>query len=515
MQRLKESQSRSQAVYEKEIRRARKEAFKASSELVKVREEHKTTKNRFQLMREDIEVQKRKIENREKETFQAQYKLVGVEQELEEMKQKIKLVEEERDALRTSLKEEEVARIAAEGKIPLPGSDIVDEFSSPKKSRPHSESNASGKENVDPAEFENRPTLTEELSILKGELEVQKNYRKQAEDVVHLMKLECQLRQCICCRTQGYVHDDQFEVMVNRARAHMGASPIFPDNGQSKPKSVVQARSPVADPFQDSEPLIEFSPTTGTFRKVSAPVPIEAFELTPAPASPTPKSKKLAPPLVPIPFSESPSLLDLMDAESPSENCHIIPSLNSSHQKTDSVSSNISITMPLKGESVSLLDSGYQKTDSISSTTSITVPLKGEALPLLASAPKRSETVPALSSSASADAVPLLSAAPKTPRPLPAIPPFQPRTAPQATRIVSTTITTSVPLVDASASPTTKNFPYSPGATKTKQEALESIQRWRRGRARSVTAPGTPKRIPALPKRDISAPAGNAVWDEE
>ena len=64
---------------------------------------------------------------------------------------------------------------------------------------------------------------------------------------------------------------------------------------------------------------------------------------------------------------------------------------------------------------------------------------------------------------------------------------------------------------------TSVHLPYSPGATQTREEALQSSQRYRRGRARSVVLMGTPKRVPALGagastgKREVSAQATPGV----
>lgn len=57
-------------------------------------------------------------------------------EELQTLNDKLKLVEAERDALKTNLQEEEVMRIAAEGRIPLPTAtnDENDEFGSPVRS---------------------------------------------------------------------------------------------------------------------------------------------------------------------------------------------------------------------------------------------------------------------------------------------------------------------------------------------------------------------------------------------
>jgi hypothetical protein len=69
-----------------------------------------------------VDNEKERSSKREQEAFAARYQLVGVQEELAKMVEKVKLVEQERDALKTIAKNEEIARIAAEGQIPLPSS---------------------------------------------------------------------------------------------------------------------------------------------------------------------------------------------------------------------------------------------------------------------------------------------------------------------------------------------------------------------------------------------------------
>lgn len=275
LHRTKETHSHSQALYEKEVRRARKEAFKTSSASVKLQEELKATRNAFSALRENTELQRGKIERREQEAFAAQYQLVGVQEELEKMRQQIKLVEDEREIVKSNLKEEEVARLAAEGWIVLPVSRDEDEFASPKKEK-RRERRESWKENVDPelmAEEEQ-----DELAWLKEELRVENQMRLKAEDLIHFMKMECQFRCCSCrnAERQGleYIHDGSLAAEMELQAAKIA---------QAYEKRARQAESlpPTADtsnpstrsatPETSAEPLIDFSPSTGTFRTVPLP----------------------------------------------------------------------------------------------------------------------------------------------------------------------------------------------------------------------------------------------------
>ncbi|KAL8852839.1 MAG: hypothetical protein Q9221_002348 [Calogaya cf. arnoldii] len=286
LHRTKENQAHAQGVYEKEVRRARKEAFKSSSALVKLQEELKTTRNRYTLMREEIDVQKRRIEKKDQETFASQYQLVGLQEELDRARHQMKIVEEERDALMTNLKHEEVARIAAEGKIALPPSQEPDEFSSPKKRR-----RESAKENLDPEaiQVENE----DEVENLKEELQMEKRLMTEATELIDFMKMECQFRCCPCrvAEQEGtrYVHDgsleQEMEKMLStqpRTRASKGNSKVIPpvEPSMSSPSNPLGASSPFG---RTTEMLINFSPGTGSFLNTSTSAPRDLPELCPLP----------------------------------------------------------------------------------------------------------------------------------------------------------------------------------------------------------------------------------------
>ncbi|KAL8870996.1 MAG: hypothetical protein Q9174_003081, partial [Haloplaca sp. 1 TL-2023] len=311
----KETQARAKDLYEKEVRRARKEAFKSSSALVNTQEELKTTRNRYTLMREEVEVQKRKVESKDQEAFAAQYQMVGLQEQLDSAKQRIKVVEEERDAVKTSLQHEELARIAAEGKIALPPADDSDELTSPRKRR-----RESLKENVDPNEQVNvDPSMDAVLEVLhveqedplqglKADLRAEKKLRTRAEKMIDFMKMECQF-QCCPCRTaeqQGtqYIHDGALEKEMDKVWAKIPKN-VFtqkkplamppPAPSEAAHSSPPGASSP---PGQTTEMLINFSPSMGSFYRQPTPIKRELPEIPPlsldvpddANADPNPRS---------------------------------------------------------------------------------------------------------------------------------------------------------------------------------------------------------------------------------
>ncbi|KAF2396367.1 hypothetical protein EJ06DRAFT_534096 [Trichodelitschia bisporula] len=208
--RSKETQSKATGMFEKEVKKCRKEAYKASTALVKTAEELKSVRSQLLVAQADLASEKQRCAKREQDAFTAQYRLVEVQEELERAWTQMKVLEEERNALKHTLHHEEVARIAAEGMIALPTID-EDDFllSSPSKSprksptKQHSRGN-SDKENV-------VPLAGLELKLLEEDLALERRRRESAEDQIEFMKMECQFLVCSCRIAEGrggrYVHD--------------------------------------------------------------------------------------------------------------------------------------------------------------------------------------------------------------------------------------------------------------------------------------------------------------------
>ncbi|CAD6575719.1 MAG: hypothetical protein ASARMPREDX12_007455 [Alectoria sarmentosa] len=311
IQRSKEAQAHAQTIYEKEVRRARKEAFKSSSALVKLQEELKSARNKYTLMREEVDVQRRKVNTKEQETLAVQYHLVELQEETEKLKQQNTLTEDERDALKAALKEEEVARIAAGGAFALPLAKDGEELASPKNRSRRSESL---KENVDPE----APEIHDQLKSIKEQLKMERRMRLRADDQVHFMKMECQF-QCCSCRVAerqgiGYIHDDtlaaQMAEMVSLAPATESIpeqiAQTLPASAQDQKTSTPRRQSSLQRDNPDQD-LLNFSPTTGTFYKVPSPTKPSfsprTGEETSKPSTPAPQSTPQATNLPSLPTS--------------------------------------------------------------------------------------------------------------------------------------------------------------------------------------------------------------------
>lgn len=191
--------------------------------LVKLQEELKATRSALREAHSDRDLEKIKVGKRDQEVFKAQYQLVGTQEELAQTQAKIKdaqarikVVEEERDALKQNLKEEEVARIAAEGRIALPISQKDDdhELNSLTKQNRQTESPV-----FKYLEFDFLPSVSA-MEEIREQLDLLSQKAASAEAQVDFMKMECQLGCCTCKLAAEqeliYVHDDAMDFQLLR-----------------------------------------------------------------------------------------------------------------------------------------------------------------------------------------------------------------------------------------------------------------------------------------------------------
>jgi hypothetical protein len=191
--RAKEMHAHTQSLWEKEIRRQRKEYYKAHSSGVKHAEELKTTKTNLTMAEELLAREKDRSRAREQEAFAARYQIVGVQEQLEQALERIKVLEQERDAFKTLAKNEEVARIAAEGCLPLPPAEKDDDEFSEFTSKP--------RVSLSTVDIVSSAASEEELEELMRQAEWESRRADRAQDHVEFLLLECQLRCCSCAQS--------------------------------------------------------------------------------------------------------------------------------------------------------------------------------------------------------------------------------------------------------------------------------------------------------------------------
>jgi len=307
--RAKETHAHTQALWEKEIRRARKETFKSQSVIVKLQEELKSAKGCLRTVEENLEREKERSRAREQEAFQARYELVGCQGQLEQALERVRVLEQERDAFKSLAKsDEDVARIAAEGLLPLPKAedpDETDEFASPRKARVSS---------VGIADIRSSATSEAEIDELTRLWHWEKQRADRASEQVDFLEAECHLRACCCMKkrprasTVGSARKrpdtrDGAEIMILGGEKPV-TSPVMTVKANLSPKKL-NLTKPRAEPRRSTI----FVPEEGVFRTVSqeeaeamdvAAVPVDDLGAEP----PTPNEENNAPRF----FSRTPSV---------------------------------------------------------------------------------------------------------------------------------------------------------------------------------------------------------------
>lgn len=238
----KERQSHERSIFEKEIRKARKEAFRAGSTLVKLQEELKHAKSETKALKDEVAAEREAKDKAKQEAFERAYALAGLTEELEDLKGKLRSMEasnhsntlelraheiRKEDFGRLSLVEGDLAflttprrpkRVAADSvRSPVPeiDADAHTEATPPKRQRLSECTTTAGEEHVAST---TPPSVVDDdlLEELRDELAFERRRRAQAEEMVHFLNIECQFERCSCriAESQGrrYIYDaDYFE----------------------------------------------------------------------------------------------------------------------------------------------------------------------------------------------------------------------------------------------------------------------------------------------------------------
>ncbi|KAL4747710.1 hypothetical protein BDW72DRAFT_206279 [Aspergillus terricola var. indicus] len=364
LQNAKERQAHERLVFEKEIRKARKEAFRAGSALVKTQEELKHMRAEVKGLSQEVQSEREAKERAEQEAFERAYAVAGLTEELEEIKGKLRAAEAKNQAITLQharareIKKQEVNRMSlAEGDLALlmtpsprkpkrPSDALGDELAqgptqeSAKPSSP-AHQNTPPKKLVKlsdplspryPHQFEENPPLTvqELVDRLQMELRWEKNERINAEKDVEFMQLQCMFKMCACreleslenearARKQERTAQKQEDEAImkdcripeeeSHQRSNDDPARIEPRDKEARQEQVrmqtqerealeeiqqqevqeesqesesreeeIEAEQTPEDEFMDEvqeevgEPLITFSPVTGTFRTVPSPI---------------------------------------------------------------------------------------------------------------------------------------------------------------------------------------------------------------------------------------------------
>ena len=268
LQTVKERQAHERQVFEKEVRRARKDAFKAGSNLVKAQEDLKEARVEVTTLRAEVDKERSGKEQARQEAFERAYTLAGILEEMEVMREKLRSAEAERDAVLLEQKAivvqgqepNEDHRPEDEGREEVPEqprelqeqhmfdgqaqksrSDCDLPGRSPtarrRKNRFERLLPVDSPENTPLINFGNRSIskaytniadegkdefmgdgeadLEDQLLDLRAELRWERSLRERADDMVHFLQMECQFKMCACriAEKSGtrFIHDWDWE----------------------------------------------------------------------------------------------------------------------------------------------------------------------------------------------------------------------------------------------------------------------------------------------------------------
>jgi hypothetical protein len=337
--RAKETYSHTQSLWEKEIRRARKETFKSQSSIVKLQEELKAAKAASRSTEEILQREKERSKAREEEAFSARYQLVGIQEQLEQALERAKVIEQERDAFKTLAQNEEVARIAAEGRLPLPQSEEADdEFASPRKTRI----------SLTTTDIVSSATSEAEIEDLTRLWQWERQRADRAQEHAEFLEAECHLGSCPCVRARPR-HNTVMSARKPRPEpiaiidaadfAILGQQPKSPEQQPPSPaeETVIHDPSgglsaeeveetPEAEEPEEPRRNTVYLASEGIFRTLSQQ-DLEAMEIVddsstapPTPVDPNPNPRHYArtpsvdPPAFAVMVQERTSLLSLLNA---------------------------------------------------------------------------------------------------------------------------------------------------------------------------------------------------------
>lgn len=255
LQSVKERQIHERQVFEKEVRRARKDAFRAGSALVKLQEDLKESRAEVKNLKAETQHERFEKERSKQEAFERAYTLAGLLEEIETMRERMRAMEAARETesleeQSKTLQREEEDQLLAEKR-----QQEEDEHSARllearrKQEEQETDHTVQPRQNrferilpveIHPSETEmeierertkgsqkdqskqiNREVrqdvmndLHQQLLDADAELQWEKKLRVRAEDMVNFLQMECQFKTCACRvaerNGERFVHDKDY-----------------------------------------------------------------------------------------------------------------------------------------------------------------------------------------------------------------------------------------------------------------------------------------------------------------
>jgi hypothetical protein len=312
LQAAKERRAHERTLFEKEIRKARKEAFRAGSTLVKVQEELKQARSEAKVLKDEAQSEREAKEKAKQEAFERAYTLAGLMEEIEVLKGRLRTAEanshaDTLEARAQEIRKEDVGRISlAEGDLaflmtptprrPKRSAEESDDTPLADRSNPSIAQETPPKrprvsdvtprnENHDPEVPEVSDEAHDKIRKLEYNLKLERRLRTNAEDMIEFLRVECMFRRCTCRIEEelGNCHNHD----TPELNAETSEEPADKDNCKAEPHVEYSSQSPKNSSDQPPEPaqspqtedqkppadtIITFSPVTGTFRSVPSPV---------------------------------------------------------------------------------------------------------------------------------------------------------------------------------------------------------------------------------------------------
>lgn len=317
LQSAKERQSNERSVFEKEIKKARKEAFRAGSAVIKIQEDLKQVRAEARGLRDEVQAEREAKDQAKQEAFERAYALAGLTEESEVLKERLRAAETSNhshtlEARAQDMRKDDIGRLSlAEGDLAMlltptprrPKRSAEDSVTSPlvhltndsstqctPPKRPRLSDYTPQQKEQYTAKIESQRDQLEELQQM---LEHEKQRRIDAEEMMQFMQLECQFKRCSCRLAEDAETkcDHRHSSELPQKIAKKATKVAHENNAQNaRPNRMQEARPHMRESMKSSrqaandapahsgqnaatqeDSIVAFSPETGTFRTMPSP----------------------------------------------------------------------------------------------------------------------------------------------------------------------------------------------------------------------------------------------------
>ncbi|KIW19758.1 hypothetical protein PV08_00332 [Exophiala spinifera] len=248
----REKRSRDQESYAKEVKRCRKEAYRAELAVVEVRQDLQEARSELKRSQAEAQHEKAEKEKSRQESFERAYALAGMVGEVDQLKDRLRAMERERDAALLEAKTNDVEVFVLPSQQDKAGTASQREKEQSQK-RDHEqqseEASVSLKRPMDAAGeparvpglkasrdmlkfavdiYDKRSrgeklTPEEEIRFLKQELRCARQKHAEDADMIHFMHMQCQFKACPCRlaedKGERFVHDFAYDATLEDTQA--------------------------------------------------------------------------------------------------------------------------------------------------------------------------------------------------------------------------------------------------------------------------------------------------------